>query len=96
METFTNETDLRNLSLPSIGLLEGMMLELSLDETDLRHFFFDAKDINQTYVFELISNDGIIDWDYYILNQRTKLFGEGLLDKYFLEIPIKNYSDQMD
>lgn len=93
METFTNETDVKTLSLPAIGLLEGMMLELSLDETDLRHFFFDSKDINRTYVFELISNDGIIDCDYFILNQRTKLPGEGLLDKYFPEIPAKIYSD---
>ena len=68
MEVFNNKTTIQNLTFPAIGLLEGMMLEFSLEEIEVRHFFFDAKDINQTYVFDIISNDGIIDFNTTIFN----------------------------
>ena len=82
------------MKFPAVGVLEGMMLELSLSEQWQRHFYLYAKDIERTYFVQFLTTDAIIDVNYTIISQRTKTHGQGLLDGLFLDIEPKEYAEE--
>lgn len=56
------------MKYPAIGLIEGMILELALEETKERHFYLTAKNDDLNYLIQVITTEGIIDLDYLIIN----------------------------